>query len=116
MATITLVLGIPHETLLNEPSLLQKKRPLVWNFAEMVFFANKRGLLGLAFASGSATTATITNMLASGSHLISVNDVYGGTFRYFTKVANTNGVQVTFVDMSSLDNVKKAIKSNTKVI
>jgi cystathionine gamma-lyase len=38
---------------------------------------------GLAFASGSATTATIVNMLKPGDHIVSVDDVYGGTNRYF---------------------------------
>ncbi len=51
---------------------------------------------GLAFSSGSVTTATVINLLQSGSHLISVNDVYGGTFRYFTKVAAGHGVQVRY--------------------
>jgi len=41
------------------------------------------GMYGLAFASGSATTATIVNMLKEGDHIISVDDVYGGTNRYF---------------------------------
>jgi cystathionine gamma-lyase len=50
---------------------------------------------GLAFSSGSATTASVINLLKSGSHLISVNDVYGGTYRYFTKVAQGHGVQVS---------------------
>ena len=50
----------------------------------------------LAFSSGSATTATILQSLASGSHVVSVSDVYGGTHRYFTKVAAAHGVHVTF--------------------
>ena len=44
---------------------------------------------GLAFASGSATTATITNMLSAGDHIISVDDVYGGTNRYFKSALTT---------------------------
>lgn len=50
----------------------------------------------LAFSSGSATTAVILQSLAINSHVISVSDVYGGTHRYFTKVANAHGVEVTF--------------------
>ncbi|KAJ3230221.1 hypothetical protein HDU78_008529 [Chytriomyces hyalinus] len=70
----------------------------------------------LAFASGSVTTATIVNMLPAGSHLVSVNDVYGGTFRYFTKVAASNGVDVSFVDMNDPNNILKHIKPNTRMI
>ncbi|RKF59303.1 Cystathionine gamma-lyase [Erysiphe neolycopersici] len=50
----------------------------------------------LAFSSGSATTATILQSLCVGSHVVSVSDVYGGTHRYFTKVAKAHGVEVTF--------------------
>lgn len=50
----------------------------------------------LAFSSGSAATANILQSLASGSHVISVSDVYGGTHRYFTKVAAAHGIEVTF--------------------
>ena len=57
----------------------------------------------LAFSSGSATTATILQSLASGSHVISVSDVYGGTHRYFTQVAAAHGVQVTFSPSGSFD-------------
>ncbi|EEP76655.1 cystathionine gamma-lyase [Uncinocarpus reesii 1704] len=50
----------------------------------------------LAFSSGSAATANILQSLASGSHVVSVSDVYGGTHRYFTKVAAAHGIEVTF--------------------
>lgn len=77
---------------------------------------NSNDFPGLAFSSGSATTATITNMLSAGSHIISVNDVYGGTYRYFTKVASTNGVDVSFIDMYDPANVEKAWKPNTRMV
>lgn len=51
----------------------------------------------IALASGSATTSLILQSLPIGSHVVSGGDVYGGTHRYFTKVANTHGVQVSFV-------------------
>ncbi|KAK9383725.1 Cys/Met metabolism PLP-dependent enzyme-domain-containing protein [Kockiozyma suomiensis] len=62
---------------------------------------------GLAFASGSAATATILHAFAPGSHVISGADVYGGTHRYFTKVAQSHGLEVSFStdlirDLSSL--------------
>lgn len=60
------------------------------------------GKFGVAFASGSSTTASVMALLDAGSHVISVNDVYGGTYRYFTKMVNrTMNIKVDFVDMNS---------------
>ncbi|KAK4052726.1 cystathionine gamma-lyase cys3 [Microbotryomycetes sp. JL201] len=60
------------------------------------------GPAALAFASGSAATATVVSGLAGrGGHLVSVGDVYGGTSRYMLRVASEQqGVETTFVDMS----------------
>lgn len=69
----------------------------------------------LAFSSGSATTATIINMFKAGDHIISVNDVYGGTNRYFNRVAGPIGFESSFVDMTDLANLRTAFKPNTKV-
>ncbi|KAF8467770.1 Cys/Met metabolism PLP-dependent enzyme-domain-containing protein [Kalaharituber pfeilii] len=69
----------------------------------------------LAFSSGSATTATILQSLAVGSHVISVSDVYGGTHRYFTKVATAHGVRVTFSGSIELD-IRSLIEPSTKLI
>ncbi|KAI9473500.1 MAG: Cys/Met metabolism PLP-dependent enzyme-domain-containing protein [Benjaminiella poitrasii] len=71
---------------------------------------------GLAFASGSSTTATIVNSLEQGSHLISVNDVYGGTYRYFTKVAANIGIETSFVNLSDAANIESHFKPNTKLV
>ncbi|QIW97361.1 hypothetical protein AMS68_002879 [Peltaster fructicola] len=69
----------------------------------------------LAFSSGSSTTAVILQSLASGSHVISVSDVYGGTHRYFTKVAMAHGVQVTFTPSIEVD-IEQLVKPETKLI
>lgn len=70
----------------------------------------------LAFSSGSATTATVLQSLAAGSHVVSVSDVYGGTHRYFTKVALAHGVQVTFSPSIEID-ISDLIRPNeTKLI
>ncbi|KAK6609297.1 Cys/Met metabolism PLP-dependent enzyme [Botrytis cinerea] len=69
----------------------------------------------LAFSSGSATTATILQSLAAGSHVISVSDVYGGTHRYFTQVAKAHGVKVTFTPEIEVD-VVDHITPETKLI
>lgn len=70
----------------------------------------------LAFSSGSAATANILQSLAAGSHVVSVSDVYGGTHRYFTKVAAAHGVHVTFSPCIEL-HVEDLIRPNeTKLI
>jgi cystathionine gamma-lyase len=76
------------------------------------------GSYALAFSSGSAATATIINALGPDSHILSVNDVYGGTYRYMTRVAAANqGVQVTFLDLEKKedDEILAAFQPNTKV-
>jgi O-acetylhomoserine/O-acetylserine sulfhydrylase-like pyridoxal-dependent enzyme len=76
------------------------------------------GAYALAFASGSATTATVLQSLGPNAHIVSVNDVYGGTFRYMTRVAKENqGLQTTFVDLESADEdqINSAIRDDTKV-
>ena len=70
----------------------------------------------LAFASGSAATAIILQSLAAGSHVVSVSDVYGGTHRYFTKVAAAHGVQVTFSPSIELDVAELIRPGETKLI
>jgi len=69
----------------------------------------------LAFSSGSATTATILQSLAAGSHVISVSDVYGGTHRYFTQVAKAHGVRVTFTPEIEVD-ISEHITDATKLV
>lgn len=84
------------------------------NFEEAIA-ALEHARYALAFSSGSATTANILQSLAAGSHVISVSDVYGGTHRYFTKVALAHGVEVTFSPSIELD-VTELIKPSTKLI
>lgn len=84
------------------------------NFEEAIA-ALEHARYALAFSSGSATTANILQSLAAGSHVISVSDVYGGTHRYFTKVALAHGVEVTFSPSIELD-VSELIKPSTKLI
>jgi len=86
---------------------------------ELLASIESGGSEALAFASGSATTATVISALGPGAHILSVNDVYGGTFRYMTRVAAENqGIQTTFVDLeaASDDQVLAEIRENTKLI
>jgi len=71
---------------------------------------------GIAFASGSATTAAIINLLKAGDHVISIDDVYGGTNRFLNRVANTQGIEASFVDLSDPNILKTTIKNNTKLL
>src|SRR6185295_3479028 len=57
------------------------------------------GAHGLAFASGSATTATVLHTLRPGDHVLSGDDVYGGTFRFFDKVMRPLGIDSSMVDL-----------------
>jgi len=71
---------------------------------------------GCAFSSGSSTTAAIINLLKAGDHVISIDDVYGGTNRFLNRVASTQGIESSFVDLSDPNILKDAIKENTKLL
>jgi len=85
---------------------------------EKAMAAVEHGKYGMAFSSGcAATTCIIQTFLSSGDHVISCDDVYGGTQRYMRQISQTkNGVDYTFVDMSDVENIVKAAKPNTKLI
>ena len=75
------------------------------------------GTVGYAFASGMAAIATLLETLSPGDHVIVCDDVYGGTFRIFDAVKRrSQGLQVTFVDLSNADNLEKHIQPNTKMV
>lgn len=75
------------------------------------------GKYGFAFASGMAAIATILEMLNPGDHIIACDDVYGGTYRLFDKVrARSAGLKTSFVDLTNVDNLEKAIKPETRMI
>jgi len=76
----------------------------------------EKGKYALAFSSGSAVTATIVTSIGTNGHIISVDDVYGGTNRYFNKVAGTQGIEVTFVNLNDPKNIEDAFKHNTKIV
>lgn len=70
----------------------------------------------LAFASGLAATVTIVHLLKAGDGIICMNDVYGGTNRYFRCIASEMGLEISFIDCSSTKCLAGAIKSNTKLV
>lgn len=74
------------------------------------------GARGFAFASGMAAISTTFFMFSAGDHVIVTEDVYGGTYRFLTTVLNRLNVEITFVDMTDLDQVKNALRPNTRAV
>lgn len=75
------------------------------------------GKHGYCFSSGVGALVTLCNALFKpGDHLVIGDDIYGGTFRYTTKVLAKYGVDVEFIDMTRSENVEAAIKPNTRLI
>jgi cystathionine gamma-lyase len=77
----------------------------------------ENGKHGLVAGSGLGATFLIVHLLKTGDHILSVDDIYGGTGRYFRQVAvPTYGMEVDFIDMTDLDFVRESIKENTKMV
>ena len=76
----------------------------------------EKGKHGVAFASGCAATSTIMHMLNAGDHVVSGDDVYGGTYRLFTKVFRPMGIGFSFVDMTDLEAFKAALTPATRLV
>ncbi len=75
------------------------------------------GTQGFAFASGMAATATLLELIDSGSHVLAMDDLYGGTFRLFERVRRRSaGVDFTFADLTDTKMVEKAIRRETRMI
>ena len=75
------------------------------------------GVAGFAFASGLAAAATVLDLLDSGSHVIAMDDLYGGTYRLFEKVRRRSaGLDFTFIDLNDGAAMKAALKPNTRMI
>ncbi|PKM08715.1 MAG: cystathionine beta-lyase, partial [Gammaproteobacteria bacterium HGW-Gammaproteobacteria-7] len=75
------------------------------------------GTRGYAFASGLAGTATILELLDTGSHVIAMDDVYGGTYRLFERVRRRSaGLDFSWVDLNDLDALAAAIRPETRLL
>jgi cystathionine gamma-lyase len=75
------------------------------------------GTAGFAFASGLAAMATVVELLDSGSHVVASDDLYGGSFRLFERVRRRSaGLDFSFVDMSDIAAVARAVTPDTKMI
>ncbi len=75
------------------------------------------GVAGFAFASGLAAASTVLELLDSGSHVIAMDDLYGGTYRLFERVRRRSaGLDFSFIDLNDGAALKAALKPNTRMI
>lgn len=71
---------------------------------------------GLAFSSGMAATDTVLKLLRPGDEVITGNDLYGGSYRIFTKVFENYGIKFHFIDLNNPENIKQYLSDKTKLI
>ena len=76
----------------------------------------ENGKYGLAFSSGVAATDAVIKLLSPGDEVIAANDMYGGTYRLFTKVFAKFGIKFIYTDTSKVSNVEAVISNHTKLI
>ncbi len=76
----------------------------------------ENGKYGLAFSSGVAATDSVIKLLNPGDEVIAANDMYGGSYRLFTKVWERYNIKFIYVDTTNTANVKAAVTANTKLI
>ena len=86
------------------------------NALERSFASIENANYGLAFASGLAAIDAIIKLLKPGDEVISTNDLYGGTYRLFTKIFSIYGIKFHFVGMHDLISIEKLINQNTRLI
>lgn len=83
---------------------------------EGVIASLEGGVRGFAFSSGMAAISSVFLTFSPGDHLVVCEDVYGGTHRVLTRLFSRLGIEATFVDFTDIENVKKSIRKNTRVI
>ena len=76
----------------------------------------ENGKFALAFSSGVAATDSVIKLLNPGDEVIAASDMYGGSYRLFTKVWERYGIKFIYVDTSDAANVQAAVTANTKLI
>jgi len=86
------------------------------NALEKAFASIENGNYGLAFGSGLASIDAIMKLLKPGDEVISTNDLYGGSYRLFTKIFEGFGIKFHFVGMESISNIEAKVNANTKLI
>lgn len=76
----------------------------------------ENGKFGLSFSSGVAATDAVIKLLSPGDEVIAANDMYGGTYRLFSKVFEKFGIKFHYVDMGNAENIRQYISSKTKLV
>jgi cystathionine beta-lyase/cystathionine gamma-synthase len=76
----------------------------------------ENGARGLAFSSGLAATDCLLRMFKAGDEIIAMDDLYGGTYRLFTRLYKDSGIKFHFVDMNDLEQFQSLINENTKLV
>lgn len=83
---------------------------------ENAFASIENGEFGLAFGSGLAAIDCVMKLLSPGDEVISTNDLYGGSYRIFTKIFENYGIKFHFIGMENADNIEQYISGKTKLI
>jgi len=83
---------------------------------EAAFAAIENAKHGLAFSSGVAATDAVIKLLQPGDEVIAGSDMYGGTYRMFTRIYSKFNIRFHYVNMQDANNIKEYINSNTKLI
>ena len=86
------------------------------NALEENLAALENGKFGLCFGSGLAAIDSIIKLLSPGDEVISTNDLYGGTYRIFTKIFENYGIKFHFIGMENSENIESFINKNTKML
>src|SRR3982751_512297 len=76
----------------------------------------ENGKYGLAFSSGVAATDAVIKLLVPGNEVICGNDMYGGTYRLFSKVFEKFGIRFKYIDTTVSGNIERAVSPDTKLI
>ncbi len=83
---------------------------------ETTLAAIENGKFGLAFGSGVAATDAVIKLLSSGDEVIAANDMYGGTYRLFTRIFEKFNIKFHYINMHDAENVRKYVNKNTRLI
>jgi cystathionine beta-lyase/cystathionine gamma-synthase len=83
---------------------------------EAAYAEIENGKYGLAFSSGVAATDAVIKLLKPGDEVIAANDMYGGSYRLFSKIFEKFGIKFHYVNMQKADNIRQYINENTKLI
>lgn len=76
----------------------------------------EKGKYGIAFSSGVAAIHSLMGLLKPGDHVIASKNIYGGTYRVFENFMKNFGIEFSWVDMSTIEDIELAIKDSTKLV